>query len=84
MIISNWSEIDNFPGCSNQIFSKNFSQVKSIVKKKIGVEIELPEDFLENKKAIEISVDSKMLKNSNNILITIYRTMIELRKQKMF
>ncbi|MFN3772863.1 hypothetical protein [Cloacibacterium normanense] len=66
MIISNWSEIDNFPGCSNQIFSKNFSQVKSIVKKKIGVEIELPEDFLENKKAIEISVDSKMLKNSND------------------
>ena len=66
MLISNWPEIDKFNEYSNQIFSENFSQVKNIVKKKIGVEIEFPEDFLKNKKAIEIMVDSKMLKNSND------------------
>ena len=66
MLISNWPEIDNFNHYSNQIFSDNFSQVKNIVKKKVGVEIEFPEDFLENNKAIEIKVDVKMLKNSND------------------
>ena len=66
MLISNWHEIDNFNEYSNQIFSENFSQVKNIVKKKVGVEIEFPEDFLENRKAIEIKVNSKMLKNSND------------------
>ena len=66
MIIANWSEIDNYHGCSNQIFSPNFSEVKTIVKQKIGVEFDFPEDFLENKQAIEINVDSKMLKNSGD------------------
>ena len=66
MLISNWPEIDKYNEYSNQIFSENFSQVKNIVKKKIGIEIEFSKDFLENKKAIEIKVDSKMLKNSND------------------
>lgn len=66
MLISNWPEIDKFNEYSNQIFSENFSLVKNIVKKKIGIEIEFPKDFLENNKVIEIKVDSKMLKNSND------------------
>lgn len=66
MLISNWPEIDKFNDYSNQIFSENFSLVKNIVKKKIGIEIEFSKDFLENNKVIEIKVDSKMLKNSND------------------
>jgi predicted DsbA family dithiol-disulfide isomerase len=75
MIMANWQEIDNYQEYSNQIFSHNFSEVKNIVKQKIGVEIEFPDDFLENKKAIEINVDSRMLKKSSDRALLISNLM---------
>lgn len=75
MIVSNWQEIDKYKDYSDKVFSYNFSQVKSIVKQKMGVDFDFPENLGENQKLIEITVDSKMLKGSDDRSLLISNLM---------